>query len=203
MIVYLGMPRCAISWLYDHMVHLETGPTTPKETHYLYTQPVDPVGYCKQRFLDFSTNNWSMDSHVVKQIDPAVSHYVMVFRDPVQLAVSYRSLLKNTQTLDEFVKSMILNRLLCFGDIVERWQQLVDPKKLLIYSYTDIAVDPIGTLNKIYSDLGVAAAPVIDTVPTNVGYQLKIEPISQENTDYLLQQVDKFCTITGIGNLIK
>ena len=197
MIVYLGMPRCASSWLYDHLEHLEFGDTT-KETHYLYSQPNDVDNYSKSRFLDFSTNNWSMDSDVAKQLDPFVKSYLYIVRDPVELAASYQGLIQNNQTLDEFVTSMIFTRLLCFGDIIERWYNLVDPNKIHIYTYKQLQMDPEYFLKKLANDIGVNLKS-IDVSPTNVATNKKYENVSQENINILNKQLDKFSTITGIN----
>ena len=80
MIAYLGMPRCASSWLYNNLKHIETGELV-KEPHTLYTNPVNLDNYCNNRVLDFSTNNWSMDSNVAKAVDAYVTDYILIVRD--------------------------------------------------------------------------------------------------------------------------
>ena len=133
MIVYLGMPRCASTWIYKNL-----GLTETKETHYLYTDATDPEGYVASRTVDFSTNNWSMDSDVAQIVDLYATKYIFIFREPLDLAKSYYKFLKLTTPFSEFVQSMIDAKLLCLGDILERWINLVDSKKIFIYNYTDI-----------------------------------------------------------------
>lgn len=133
MILYLGMPRCASTWIYHNL-----GFTGTKETHYLYTLTTNPVWYAKRTPIDFSTNNWSMDSDVAESIDPYVTKYIFIYREPLELAKSYYKFLKHTMSFTDFVQGMIDAKLLCLGDILERWINLVDSKKIFVYNYNDI-----------------------------------------------------------------
>lgn len=191
MIAYLGLPRCASSWLYDQL-----GGAEPKETHYLYTTPRDPMEYCKDRIFDFSTNNWSIDSDVVKSIDPVVSHYILIVRNPIDLAVSYKTVFGNNQTLDEFISTMLINKLLCYGDIIERWYNLVDPNKILIYNYENISANNQGFISDITKQLDLVTPKFISLVKTNISINKSYDTVSQENLAILQQQVDKFEKIT-------
>jgi hypothetical protein len=197
MIVYLGMPRCASSWIYDHLIQNQKGDMV-KETHHLYTNPVDLDNYCLNRVLDFSTNNWSMDSNIAREIDPWVSKYIFVFRDPVELAASYQGLVEDTQTLDQFVTSMLYTKLLCFGDIIERWYQLVDPAKILIYQYNDVVQDSAGFVNQLVTELGAQPPTKIDPTPSNIGTRPGTGEVSERNRIILDEQVEKFSRLTGI-----
>ena len=194
MIAYLGMPRCASSWLYDQL-----GGTEPKETHYLYTTPIDLKSYCKSRIFDFSTNNWSVDSDVARSIDPWISHYILIIRNPIDLAVSYKTLLDNNQSLNEFISTMIVNKLLCYGDIIERWYGLVDPKKILIYNYDSLSADNQGFISSITKHLDIPQPNFISLAKTNSSMHKEYDSISQENLMILQQQLDKFDEITKTG----
>jgi len=196
MIVYLGMPRCASSWLYNNLKQFETGELV-KEPHTLYTNPINLNEYCSSRVLDFSTNNWSMDSDVAKAIDVYVSDYILIVRNPIDLAVSYKSLFNNEQSLDDFISTMIVNKLLCYGDIVERWYTLVDPNKIHIYDYSDIQTDNIKFINSITSTLGVNIPSMVDNNKVNVTAFKEYTTISPKNLLILQQQLDKFNEITN------
>ena len=195
MIVYLGMPRCASSWLYNNLKHVETGELI-KEPHTLYTNPNNLNEYCNSRVLDFSTNNWSMDSDVAKAIDVYVSDYILIVRDPIDIAVSYKSLFNNDQSLDDFISTMIINKLLCYGDIIERWYTLVDPNKIHIYDYNDIQTDNTKFINSITSTLGINITSTIDT-KVNITAFKEYTTISPKNLLTLQQQLDKFNKITN------
>jgi hypothetical protein len=196
MIVYLGMPRCASSWLYNNLKHVETGELV-KEPHTLYTNPDNLNEYCNNRVLDFSTNNWSMDSDVAKVIDPYVSDYILIVRDPIDLAVSYKSLFNSQQSLDGFVSTMIINKLLCYGDIIERWYSLVDPNKIHIYDYNDLQADNTKFITDVISKLGINLPSVVNNTKINVSKYKEYTTISNENLLVLQQQVDKFNEITN------
>lgn len=192
MIVYLGMPRCASSWIYDHF---DSG---VKETHYLYKNPVKVEEYCRSHVLDFSTNNWSIDSDVIKELDPYVSDYLLIVRDPIELAVSYKSLFNTEQSLDDFVTTMIVNKLLCYGDIIQRWYNLVDPAKILIYSYDSIVADNNQFITQLSNKLNLPLITPLNINKTNASTVKKYEAISQENLELLAQQTAKFKQITKV-----
>jgi len=204
MIVYLGMPRCASTWLYDNLKHIEPNGATVKETHHFYKSPVDLKDYCKTNILDFSTNNWSMDGTVVKEIDPLVSNYILIIRDPVELTMSYRSLFDISQPLDEFTYSLILNKMLCYGDIIERWYKLVDPNKILIYRYSDLLANNEEFLASITKQLHIPLASMSDKMLKTNRTNNYVQPMDQETIKLLQckiilqQQIEKFEKITNI-----
>jgi hypothetical protein len=193
MIVYLGLPRCASSWIYEQL-----GSTEIKETHYLYTDPKDPTTYCKNRSFDFSTNNWSMDSDVAQTIDPYVSKYILVIRNPVDLAISYKTMFNTSQSLDDFISMLITNKLLCYGDIIDRWYKLVDPNKILIYNYDDIVVDSQAFITQLTEQLKLPIPTVINLARINASQDKKYEPISNKNISTLIEQCSKFEKITNL-----
>jgi len=196
MIVYLGMLRCVSSWLYNNLKHIETG-NLVKEPHTLYTNPDNLNEYCNNRVLDFSTNNWSMDSDVAKAIDLYVSDYILIVRNPIDLAVSYKSAVDNEQSLDDFISTMIVNKLLCYGDIIERWYTLVDPDKIHIYSYNDVQADNKKFITSVTSALRISLPSTIDNTKVNVTKIKEYTTISAENLLILQQQLDKFNSITN------
>ena len=187
MIVYLGMPRCASSWLYNQIGQADA----IKETHHLYTNPINLEEYCQSRILDFSTNNWSMDSDVVKYIDPYVTHYILVLRDPIELAISYKTLFNDGQSLDDFVSTLITNKLLCYGDIIERWYNLVDPSKILIFSYDQIVEDNVGFVTALTKQINMPVPEVISQIRTNISQNKPNDTVSDANRTILQAQVAK------------
>ena len=193
MIVYLGLPRCASSWIYEQL-----GSSEIKETHYLYTDPKDPITYCKSRSFDFSTNNWSMDSDIVQTIDPYVSKYILVVRNPIDLAISYKTLFDTSQSLDDFISTLIVNKLLCYGDIIDRWYKLVDPNKILIYNYNDIVVDSCAFISQLTEQLKLPPPTIVNTAKINASQHKKHESISNKNILTLIEQCLKFEKITNL-----
>jgi len=193
MIVYLGLPRCASTWMFSHM-----NETSVKETHYLYTSPDNPAEYAQTNQFDFSTNNWSMDSEVAKVIDPYVEKYILTVRNPIDLAVSYKNLFELPQTLDQFVDTLIVNKLLCYGDIIERWYNLVDPSKILIYNYDDLLADNEKFISRLTNDLAVPMIKPVSNEKINVSANKVYDLVSNTNLQILSEQIDKFEQITKL-----
>ena len=130
MIVYLGMPKCASTWLYNK-IKKNFDYNGKKEPHTLVE-----YGTKNNNMIDFSTNNWSMDSSTALKIDNDVSKYIFIVRDPIELATSYYMQTKlKEESFNDFVFSLVKTKFICFGDIIERWYKLVDKKKILIYDY--------------------------------------------------------------------
>tara|TARA_Y100001937_G_scaffold60140_1_gene82444 strand:- start:66 stop:656 length:591 start_codon:yes stop_codon:yes gene_type:complete len=130
MIIYLGMPKCASTWLW-HKIRKNFDYDGIKEPHTLVE-----FGKKHNDIVDFSTNNWSMDSSTALKIDPNVSKYVFIIRDPIELATSYYLQTKlEGESFDDFVFTLVKTKLICFGDVIERWYNLVDKEKILIYDY--------------------------------------------------------------------
>lgn len=196
MIVYLGMPRCASSWLYNNLKQIETEELA-KEPHILYTNPINLNEYCNSRVLDFSTNNWSMDSDVAKAIDVYVSDYILIVRNPIDLAVSYKNLFNSDQSLNDFISTMIINKLLCYGDIIERWYTLVNPNKIHIYDYNTVQANNTKFITDVTSVLGINLPLVVSDTKINVSKNKEYTMISDKNLLVLQQQVDKFNEITN------
>ena len=130
MIVYLGMPKCASTWLYDK-IKQNFDYDGKKEPHTLVEH-----GTKNNDLIDFSTNNWSMDSSTALKIDKDVSKYIFIVRDPIELAISYYMQTRlDGESFNDFIFSLVKTKLICFGDIIERWYKLVDKRKILIYDY--------------------------------------------------------------------
>lgn len=193
MIVYLGLPRCASTWLYSHFNTNEI-----KETHYLYTNPQHPVEYVNSRQFDFSTNNWSMDSNIARAIDPYVSRYILTVRNPIDLAISYKTLFNTNQPLEEFLETMIVNKLLCYGDIIERWYNLVNPSKILIYNYNYVMSDNQVFLDDLANKLQIPMFDKVNTNKLNLSMNKLDQPVNINLVNTLKYQIHKFEKITNL-----
>ena len=193
MIVYLGLPRCASTWIYSHLNTEEL-----KESHYLYTSPRDPISYIKNKQFEFSTNNWSMDSNVARAIDPYVDTYILTVRNPIDLAVSYKNCFNVDQPLEQFIKTLIINKLLCYGDIIERWYTLVDPAKILICNYDDILADNQKFIIDLANKLETQVPATVNFNKINVSVDKVYEPLNSDVLDTLKFQIEKFEKITNL-----
>ena len=77
-----------------------------------------------------------MDSSTALKIDKDVSKYIFIVRDPIELAISYYMQTRlDGESFNDFIFSLVKTKLICFGDIIERWYKLVDKRKILIYDY--------------------------------------------------------------------
>ena len=186
MLVYLGMPKCASTWLYSK-IRNQFNYAGPKEPHTLYEK-----GTLHNKLIDFSTNNWSMDSSTARTIDPLVSHYILIARDPVEVAISYYVQVGSTQPFNDFCMSLYNNKLLCFGDIVERWYNLVDKDKILLYNYdTDIVNNQSNFIAGICEKINIPYIE-IDNLPVHQTINKPALTCSLELENKLRYQMDKF-----------
>lgn len=194
MIVYLGMPKCASTWLWNNL-RQNLNYTGDKEPHTLVES-----GLLNNEILDFSTNNWSMDSSTVRNIDSKVSNYIYIIRDPVDLATSYfKQVGLQEESFDDFVTSLIKTKLLCFGDIIERWHNLVDKNKILIYNYeADIANNNEKFILDLYQKLKLEKPDQSKIIKGKI-FETPNKPklkCSDHLTDILKTQLVKFKQIT-------
>jgi hypothetical protein len=140
-----------------------------------------------------------MDSNIVTMIDPYVKKYILTIRNPIDLAVSYKSLFRTRQSLDQFTKTLIINKLLCYGDIVERWYNLVDPNKILIYNYDNILEDNQAFITKLTNQLSLPTPNFINLAKINRSNNKIYEPLSESNLAMLQFQTAKFEKITNLS----
>ena len=195
MIVYLGMPKCASTWLWNKIIH-NFGDGLIKEPHTLVEH-----GKLNNPFIDFSTNNWSMDSSTVRTIDKDVSRYIFIVRDPMELANSYyQQTAMEGESFNDFVFTLVKTKLLCYGDIIERWYNLVDRNKILIYDYNkDIQNKQEQFVKDICQKLGIGS------FDRSVPLEKKIFATEHKTThtcddilsDQLKKQMDKFYDISN------
>lgn len=192
MIVYLGMPKCASTWLYDKIQH-NFEYDGIKEPHTLVE-----YGKTNNDYIDFSTNNWSMDSKTALELDSKVSKYIYIIRDPIELATSYYLQTAKNENFNDYVDSLIKTKLLCFGDIIERWYNLVDKNKILVYNYNnDIQNNQQSFLDKITKILNIDYDKSVP--PQMKVFVTKDKPILTCNNNLkekLNYQLNKFKEIT-------
>lgn len=194
MIVYLGMPKCASTWLYDKIIH-NFKYNGIKEPHTLVE-----YGKTNNDIIDFSTNNWSMDSKTALELDSKVSKYIYIVRDPIELATSYYLQTSKNENFDDYVDSLVKTKLLCFGDIIERWYNLVDKSKILVYNYNnDIQNNQQSFLDEITKILSIdynkSVSPQLKVFVTKNKPTLTCNNNLMEKLNY---QMNKFKEITKL-----
>ena len=160
------------------------------------------MGIPDNSIVDFSTNNWSMDSSTVRLIDKQVNKYIYVVRDPMEIANSYFAQTSTgKEKFNDFVFSLVKTKLLCFGDIIERWYNLVDRQKIVIYDYNR---DIVGKQKQFLEELCVSIG--IDSCNKTFSPEKTInQTIGKKNyrcddklMTQLRYQMDKFYRITGV-----
>ena len=150
-LIYLGWPRCGSSWLHKVMqANADLKDLNDeKESHLFYTDPDRALELFQEGMMDFSTNNWSMDSWVAERLQDAT--FVMIHRHPVEQIKSYHCMMKNDwaawQTACRF------NKLLAIGDVLERWLRFTNGN-ILLYEFEDLQADPIAFGSMVLRDLG-------------------------------------------------
>jgi len=194
MIVYLGMPKCASTWLWQK-IRKNFDYNGIKEPHTLVE-----FGEKNNNVIDFSTNNWSMDSSTARRINPSVSKYILIVRDPIELATSYYLQTKlEGESFDDFVYTLVKTKLICYGDIIQRWYNLVGKDKILIYDYNkDIQDNQQVFIEDICRKLGIENYD--DTLPLeDKVFHTPNKPTlkcNQELMQVIKEQMNKFNQIT-------
>ena len=156
--MYLGWPKCASSWLYDNLSALGISSIgNCKESHLWYTDPESALREYKKTsgdiIVDFSTNNWSMDSYVAKKAADLFDYFILIHRNPAEVVASYHEMLDNDW--NRWQESCLTNNLCNTGDTLLRWDSIVG-NKLKVYEYTDIKNHNQTFLNKIAEDLSIS-----------------------------------------------
>ena len=194
MIVYLGMPKCASTWLWQK-IKKNFEYDGVKEPHTLVE-----FGKKNNEIIDFSTNNWSMDSSTARIIDPTVSKYILIVRNPIELATSYYLQTRmQGESFDDFVLTLIKTKLICYGDIIQRWYSLVGKDKILLYDYNkDIKNNHEAFIKDICNKLGLNSYD--DTLPLeDKVFQTLNKPtfsFNNKSMQVIKDQMTKFNQIT-------
>jgi len=194
MIVYLGMPKCASTWLWQK-IKKNFEYDGVKEPHTLVE-----FGKKNNEIIDFSTNNWSMDSSTARIIDPTVSKYILIVRNPIELATSYYLQTRmQRESFDDFVLTLIKTKLICYGDIIQRWYSLVGKDKILLYDYNkDIKNNHEAFIKDICNKLGLNSYD--DTLPLeDKVFQTLNKPtfsFNNKSMQVIKDQMTKFNQIT-------
>ena len=138
-----------------------------------------------------------MDSDTAIQIDPFITNYIFIFREPLDFARSYYLYCKQNEYIDSnitfnvFVKTLINGKTLCFGDILERWVNLVGHKKILVYDYNKINET---WLKQFAEKLGINIANNISSDRINLSIKttenLTITDQQQEILNYQTSKLD-------------
>ena len=194
-ILYLGWPRSGSTWLYENIKQnsnlRDVGGI--KESHLLYNDPVQGLLEFHDASIDFSTNNWSMDSSIANKLD--ATHYIMVHRHPLEILYSYHAKLGNQW--DKWQSSCLSNKLLNVGDIIERWLNL--KKKILLYEFTDLSANPEDFAKMVLTDLGLPTDN-ISVAPVNASVSKTQNQLCPQLEELLAQQEEKFQALKGLAD---
>lgn len=162
-LLYLGWPRCGSTWLHMNIKN-NTGLKDLagiKESHMFLYQPDEALKLFTYDMMDFSTNNWSMDSWVAKKIIREIDMCIMIHRDAHSLIKSYHW----GGSWQDWQTACKSNKLIDFGDTLSRWMDIAGPK-LRLYEFADLGNDPDAFGRRVLGDMGYQDA-VIDTMIVN------------------------------------
>lgn len=158
-IMYLGWPKCASTWLHVQLYNagFDNFVPTVKENHLWYTDPNQALKRIQSiqnnNIMDFSTNNWSMDSSVAKQ---AVEYFDILFfikRNVEEIISSYYTMFDHT-TWNQWQNSCLHNGLAMPADVLERWHDFAG-EKLKIYDYNELKNNKESFIKKLSDDLKI------------------------------------------------
>lgn len=160
--MYLGWPKSASSWLYRQLTKADATPiANVKENHLWYTNPelaIEKYHSCSgDLIVDFSTNNWSMDSNTANTVYDLFDYFILVHRDPNDIVSSYYLMNHGDHYEDQWQNwqnTCLYNNLCNTGDILERWHSLIG-NKLKVYEYHDLCNNHQLFLDNLCKDIGI------------------------------------------------
>lgn len=193
-VLYLGWPRSGSTWLYKNIKQnsnlKDVGGV--KESHLLYNDPIQGLLEFCDDSMDFSTNNWSIDSYIANKLD--ATHYIMIHRHPREILYSYHALLENQW--DQWQSSCLSNKLLNVGDILERWLNF--KKKILLYEFADLTANPGDFAKMVLTDIGLPTDN-ISVTPVNTSLSTTRHQLRPDLETLLVQQEEKFQELKGLA----
>lgn len=192
-LIYLGWPRSGSSWLHDLIKSNSSLRDLGgmKESHLFYTDPQRALAEFTEGMMDFSTNNWSMDSWVARQLKDC--RFIFLHRHPLEIMISYHS--KMDYDWDEWQRACEFNNLLNVGNVLERWIDLVGDG-ITVYEFADLVDSPERFGRMVLGDLGLSAG-TINPVALNESNPKPRGPIAPELLERAQNQEQKFQNLAG------
>lgn len=192
--MYLGWPKAASSWLFaQFQKHNAVAINHEKENHLWYTDPTQAMNCFDQTngnlIVDFSTNNWSMDSYVAKLVSEKFDYFILMHRNPVEIVSSYY-LMNQQGSWEDWQISCLYNKLCNTGDVLERWHDIVNDK-LVTCEYNDVCQDSQLFLNKLFSSIGIPSISA-DNQRSNESKQKHLTINNKKLIGLIEQQEKKF-----------
>lgn len=190
--MYLGWPRSASTWLYQHLLKINAQPiNNQKESHLWYTDPKLALEKYKETnsniVVDFSTNNWSMNLSSANIVANLFDYFILVHRDPREVVSSY---FFNQTTWENWQNTCLHNNLCKTNDIYLRWKSIAG-SKLKVYEYTDIKRNPQDFLNSFCDDLYLDHIEIDDSRPNRTKQQ-HLNLTNQKLIDLIDKQEELF-----------
>jgi len=192
-LLYLGWPRSGSTWLHK-MLRASTelkDLDQQKESHLFYSDPIKGLDMFEHGMMDFSTNNWSMDSWVAARLKDCTC--MMIHRHPASIMRSYHMQMANDW--QQWQTACRFNNLLRVGDTLERWLGLTHGN-LLLYEFEDLQHDPVRFANMVLADLSLPAAN-IDPTPASVSVYHALEPMQEDLLQLAETQENKYQTLAN------
>ena len=199
-IVFLGWPRTGSTWLHTNL--MMNNPDRfknlggVKESHMFYSDPDRALTEFNHDTIDFSTNNWSMDSWIAKELVKKCDHFIMVHRPIKDIIKSYFLLIHNDiNAWEGWQKSVMINKLVYIGDILQRWVEFTSGN-ISLYEFGDLQKDSIKYFNLVSSNMKLRSASRLTNHELSE-IKIKQRPDSLKITNFELQclvaeQEDKY-----------
>lgn len=200
MIVFLGLPKTGSTWIYDNLkCNVPIDHNRPKEPHVFDNQYYFDKEDTTHTF-DFTTQNWSMDSGLAKQLDQYVEKYFYLARNPIHLISSWHNWTNQHQCFKQTQLTAQFSRLCDIGSILERWYHLVGEDKIVVDIYENLKKDQAQFFKQICKKLSISVDTVHKSHYINKSAYVTEKPMFTESfLHQAVYETKKFEEITGIN----
>ena len=200
MIVFLGLPKTGSSWIYANLKYnVPVDQNRPKEPHVFNKQYYFLEEDISHTF-DFTTQNWSMDSGLAKQLDQYVEKYFYLARNPLHLIRSWHDWANTHQSFEQTQLTSQFSRLCDIGSILERWYHLVGKDKIVVDIYENLKKDQEQFFRKTCKKLSISVDVIHKSHYINKSVIVTKKPVFTESfLHQAVYETKKFEEITGIN----
>jgi len=200
MIVFLGLPKTGSTWIYQNLkCNKSLNISNVKEPHvfnnqyYFTEQDVKPT-------VDFTTQNWSMDSGLAIQLDKYVDKYLYIVRNPLDLVKSWHNWTIVNQNFEETQNLVSRSGLCSIGSILERWYYLVGKDKIVVDLYENLKQNQEEFFKKTCKELSIPFDKIHKSQYINKTARVLQKPVfTKQFLHYAIAETEKFEDLTGIN----
>ncbi len=204
MIVFLGLPKTGSTWIYRNLkfnkfLNIPNVKENVKEPHVFNNQCYFTEQDVK-RTVDFTTQNWSMDSGLARQLDKYVDKYLYIVRNPLDLVKSWHNWTIEGQNFEDTQMLTTRSGLCSIGSVLERWYHLAGKDKIVVDLYENLKQNQEEFFKKICKELSIPFDKIHKPQYINKTDRVLQKPVyTKQFLHYAIEETEKFEDLTGIN----